>query len=97
MTNGQASTEPKAWIARANRNGLALHLPNGGAAEPNHHSQCGAHNALVTFEVVPGVYWTEENEERVCFIVLFDGRIMAALDHDTLDLIPDAPAAIRTT
>jgi len=97
MTNGRASTEPKASSALANRNGRARRLPNGGAAATNHHSTCGAHNALVTFEVVPGVYWTEENEERVCFIVLLDGRIMTALDHHTLERIPDPPAAIRTT
>ena len=51
----------------------------------------------MTFKVVPGVYWTEENEERVCFIVLLDGRITTALDQITLERIPDPPAAIRTT
>jgi hypothetical protein len=46
--------------------------------------------------VVPGVYWTEENEERECVIVLVDGRILTALDAVTRERVPDPPAAIRT-
>ena len=50
----------------------------------------------MTFEVVPGIYWTEANEQRECIIVLNDGRILTALDATTYERIPDPPAAIRT-